>query len=590
MKEFADYIFRCRMEGWCPLKFPYYYLFNEDEIAYLERSSRFFQPDKRVIVILSFENSLAKVGGLGTILSYFPEALQKVGEKVIHLTPFHYKNPFVKEALKSKRLIEKFSQLEVKVCNFRTLVSCYEDKKSIVPTFHVAIDDCFGAGENIYSYDNPEKLLFDSLAFTAVVPSVLAKLGYTDNILFHAHDWETGPISIFSLYAVISSILTHAKSVLTLHNSFDSPLPEKFKYLFFNKNLSGYTVLQTCIPYFTGPLTTVSFPFAYELRHDPLQYGVFADHLQKIFQMNPPVGIENGIFGDGELPFSHEEGEKIPSDKTILTKKNEWRKEFFSIINSEKNKERYGFFAPEFFNNPDVPILLMSGRLDCGQKGFDVIFQALRRIEKGRILLFFSPNVQNNIDTLKFFVDLCEEMSGTIIIWPFWISGEKYQALLRGANFFVMPSFYEPFGAISEAFLSGTPVIARATGGILSQVKGKNGLHYFREYKPFSPSVNNGDQNGWNGILFKENFDEERAKYLWRELLNQPLHLRLHNELYVSMIDAAYKAIIEAIEIFQKKDQYVKMIVNGIKSVQPNSWLDTAKKYQRVFDVTSYRG
>lgn len=590
MKEFGDYIFRCRMEGWTPIKYPYHFLFNEDEIAYLERSSRYFQPDKRVIVLLSFENTIAKVGGLGTILNYLPCNLQKAGEKVIHLTPFHYKNSFVKEALKSKRLIEKFTKLEVKVCNFKTQVSCYEDKNSAISTFHVAIDGCFNAEESIYNYDDSEKLLFDSLAFTAVVPSVLAKLGYTDNILFHAHDWETAPISIFSHYAVISSILTHAKSVLTLHNSFDSPFPERLKYLFFNKNPAGYTVLQTCIPYFTGPLTTVSFPFAYELRHDPLQYGVFADHLQQIFIMNPPVGIENGIFGEGEHPFSYEEGERIPSEKFIINKKNEWRKDFFSIINSEKNEKKYGFFAPEFFNNPDVPILFMSGRLDCGQKGFDVIFQAMRRVEKGSVLLFFSPHLQNNKEAFKFFVDLCDEMSGTVVIWPFWISGEKYRDLLKGASFFVMPSFYEPFGAISEAFLYGTPVIARATGGILSQVNGKNGLYYFKYYQPFSASFHNGEENNWNGILFKENFEEERAKYMWRELLHLPVHLRINNELYLSMVDAAHKAIIEAIEIFQKKSQYVRMIVNGIKSIQNNSWDDTVKKYRRVFDVASYRG
>ena len=39
-----------------------------------------------------------------------------------------------------------------------------------------------------------------------------------------------------------------------------------------------------------------------------------------------------------------------------------------------------------------------------------------------------------------------------------------------GATFAVMPSFYEPFGAATEAYLAGTPVIARATGGLTGQV------------------------------------------------------------------------------------------------------------------------
>ena len=55
------------------------------------------------------------------------------------------------------------------------------------------------------------------------------------------------------------------------------------------------------------------------------------------------------------------------------------------------------------------------------------------------------------------------------MIYPFRMEA-GYQELMAGATYVVMPSLYEPFGAATEPYLAGTPVVARATGGLTDQV------------------------------------------------------------------------------------------------------------------------
>ena len=266
---------------------------------------------------------------------------------------------------------------------------------------------------------------------------------------------------------MISGLLEHARTVLTLHNSYDAAIGKRHKLMFFGKQIPGDTVLQCSLPMLSGPLTTVSTVFAHELCHDPLQRGVFVNHLQNLFSKNPPIGIENGVFGSGRGPF----------EQSLLKK---GKKQIFADLASKKEMHR-GLLREELSrmmahpgsignlelseNDRRTPVFVMLGRLDLMQKGYDVVFHAFKRLPKGKARLIFCPSSGSNPENLSFFKAAAEERKGEIVIFPFRITNEQYALFLRGSSFFIMPSFYEPFGSVTEAFLNGTPVLARATGG-----------------------------------------------------------------------------------------------------------------------------
>lgn len=587
--ELFDYLFQTRIAGWTPLTAHHHEFFSEEECALLERSNRSFKMENRTVVQLTFENRFASLGGLAAVVKQLPQELKKQGEKMVVLTPLHRNNQVVKKAMKTGALVKRFADITVSVCNFTAKASCYEEVDAVIPTYHIGITGRFTAGENPYGYEMPEELLVDALAFCAVVPSICAHLDLTYHLLFHAHDWECAGIALFSRFAVISSVLEQVRTVVTLHNSFDAPFPEKYQVMFLGKKIPVYTVLQCMLSMVHGPLTTVSTPFAHELRNDPLQRLVFADHLQELFTRNPPVGIENGMFIKPGKVFSENalvaaaEGEM----SLLLQEKYRNRKKFFSIISSHGKDDAIGMFSGKAADL-SVPILFMSGRFDLTQKGFDVIFKAFSRLPKGTVNLFFTPTLHNEDDDLSYFSEMAEAFNGHIVIWPFKISAREYMQCLRGASFLVMPSFYEPFGAASEGFLNGTPLLARATGGLLAQVKPDRS---FTIPKLYSSVLNVEETGSPNGILYREASDGEMAHgSLWRALLEMPLMEREENPLFCAMVDAAFKALHAAVACYHDTERYMSMVYEGLLSARRFTWRRAAAKYRTVYDAASYRG
>lgn len=583
-----DHIVQTKLDSWVLILRNFHGIFSQRELDLLYRSERVFKSSERVIVFLSFENSYASLGGLAAVARLLPKWLVENGEKVIFLTPFHSGNSAVLKARDEGVLKLKFSDAVFHLCNYEGMLNCYEDTSSEIPSFHLEIKNHFNAGDNPYFYDDSdEKLLFDSLAFSAAVPFAMNRLGYKSNLIFHAHDWETAPISITSKYAVISNLLNQARTILTLHNSFDAGIPDKFKLLFFNKLIPGHTVLQCSLPLLNGPLTTVSTPFAHELRHDPIQRGIFTDHLQSYFSLNPPIGIENGMFGEPSCPFSDSAITKALQNNfnSILGQKQSFRELFIEQLNSSSYPGIIGKLVIE----PDsiAPIFFMSGRLDIMQKGFEVIFHAFERLARGSAKLFFCPSSASNTRNLSFFEQFSERCKGDITIWPFRISNSQYQSFLQGSSFLLMPSFYEPFGAATEGLIRGVPVLARATGGLCLQINPYNEVNL----PPFYSSIFNKKKSAPpTGILYRENYPDDLAEYKWRDLLKMPLESRIENPLFNAMVDSAHSALLSASELYEIPEQYAAMILNGTESVKCFSWDKAVSKYRKVYDIVCNRG
>jgi len=577
-----DHIFQTKLSSWVQFRAGYTGVFSSREIDILGQTDRAFESAGRTIVLCAFENQYASLGGLSVVTRYLPKFLRESGERIVFMTPFHENHPSIRAAVKAGHFATRASVGFECGGDTRQAV-CFQDTTAAIPSFYLSVPGQFVAEEDPYHYSDQLHLLLDSLSFCAAVPQVCAGLGLTKNILFHGHDWETAPIALTSKLAILSGTLASAKTVLTLHNSYDSPLPRRVMHRFFGKFTSAQTVLQEFIPLLNGPLSTVSTPFAHELRNDPLQRGYFTDHLLGVFSRNAPIGIENGVFGDMAPLFATK-----PTDEDVMRKKEQWRTEFYDVLTSYRDAKIIGNL--EFSGKKDrVPVFFMSGRLDSMQKGFDAVFAAFQRLRPGSAKLLFSPNVgapdQGRGNDLDFFIEAAQRSRGDITIWPLRIPQKEYGVILRGASYLLMPSFYEPFGAATEGLACGTPVIARATGGLWIQVEPVDQVHVPQFYGSLLSHLSSLSTRRPTGILFRERYPESLSEENWVGIFGLPLSKRTTSPLYEAIVEAAHVAMERAISLFHDQPTYASMIVNGQASLGSFDWKAAVAKYRKVYDT-----
>ena len=223
------------------------------------------------------------------------------------------------------------------------------------------------------------------------------------------------------------------------------------------------------------------------------------------------------------------------------------------------------------------------------QKGFDSMLLGFQKLKRGTAKLFFGLNIESKSSGIEdrpelaaFLQDVERECRGDIVIWPFRIPSDHYAALLRGASFQLMPSFYEPFGSATEGFISGTPVVARGTGGLWAQVEACNKTpipeFYGNLFKHAAEAAKP------NGILYRERYSETHYEIDWNSILKLPLSKRHTIALYRSIIDGAHEGLKNAVEIFSDPARYGELIVNGFKSLSCFRWSDSVEKYVKIYD------
>jgi len=583
--------FASQVDQWTPLRSHYRGVFDEVETDALVRAANHYDNRHRRVVILAFENRYAALGGLSPVIRYLPRYLAKSGEDVIFITPFHKNNASIQRACDQGIIQTAFSGLQCNVGTFEESITGYTSTDGAITTWYIDMHGFFCADQDPYCYPDKNELIKDALGFCCAVPSVLKKIGREKSVLVHANDWETAAAAFTCKLAILNGVLKSAKAVLTLHNSYDAYVSPEMHASFFGRKSPGLTALQISLPLLDAPLTTVSETFAHELTHDPLQKEVFADHLQSLFAMNPPVGIRNGLFDAVKKDFGAQTDQKTgrAGKKAFLEKKSILRKKLIERLKNTDDERITGRLV--FKKNKDTaPIFLLSGRLDMMQKGYDVIFHAFRRLERGVAKLIFTPSnpIIKNSESFNFFVDHARKSDGDIIILPYIIPEDAYREMLGGSSFLVMPSIYEPFGAATEGYLNGTPVIGRGTGGLWIQIESIRACRipgYFQNFFGHDEGISPQP----TGILFHEDIPKAPAKSEWRAILSAAPAQRAGSPLYSAMIEAAHSALKDAIKIFHNKEQYGMLIENSFSMLSEFSWEDSIEKYKRVYDCVLRR-
>ena len=242
----------------------------------------------------------------------------------------------------------------------------------------------------------------------------------------------------------------------------------------------------------------------------------------------------------------------------------ERRTTLLKILDEYHPQERFGNLTYEsgpLTQLPDeVPIILMSGRLDPGQKGFDVFLHVLRKFKEDEVKVVLTPLPVRQSD-LDIFREVAENSQGNVSVLPIRME-QGFHELQIGSTFGLMPSIYEPFGAAIEYMVNGTLVIARKTGGLVDQI-----------------------DNHVNGILFKEskrNYNLQNIKSFMEAA--DRIETRQTNPWFQDMADTLFKTLKKAIKLYQNEnDNYYEMILSGFMKAQSFDWRRSAKKHYALY-------
>jgi glycogen synthase len=543
--------------------------------------------DLATIVLCSYENPWAKAGGLFAVVREYATYIKHtLNRNVVILSPYHrlgeegLKNADV-QLTGSTDVSFGEQDLEVSVQRVSQPIAGEADKS--LDWHLIQADEFFNAdggagGQSPYSYSNDSsnpdesKILKDSLFFSKCLPVVLNHLGYDSNVVLHLQDWQTALAVVSVQDALKAGTLKNAACVLTMHNPYDHGLSPKTWRLLTDQPLPAdkvQTVFRRVIPMLKVKPSTVSQEFAADLISDDLQTMYFADHLQESLKETGIAGVDNGPFEKPSPPFGAGD---------VLAQKLQLRHRMLRVLAEYRDERIAGRLEGEM-GQPitqlpdDVPFFVMTGRLDTRQKGFDVLANAIRAyFRSGRDARFLLAADASDAPQayLRGLEQVADMFFGKVMVCAFRMT-KAFVESQAGCTYSVWPSFYEPFGGVSEFFVKGSPAIARSTGGLRQQVfdidKSKAGT----------------------GLIYDTIKCKTRAE--WQAIMNARTPAdRSGHAVYDDHVLQLTNTLIRATEIYQQRPQlYARMLRNLFDPEERFSWKRAWSEYSQLYETAAER-
>ncbi len=386
----------------------------------------------------------SKTGGLADVSSSLPIALKKLGVDVSIITPLY------KGVSEKYNLEETDIDFEIQISDKLSHGKIYRGYLKDVPVFFLDSKkyfyrDGYYTNDGVDYLDNAERFIF----FSRVIVEFAIKGSFD---IIHLNDWQTAMASVYAktLYQY------NVKTILTIHNlgyqglfwHYDMHLTN-LGWEYYNPKLLEFwgkiNFLKGGI-YFSDAITTVSPTYAKEIFTKESGFGlegVLKDVEDKL------LGILNGIDYDEWDPTTDRYIKRKYSDKDVTEGK--------KICKAELIKKS-GL-------NLDVkmPLFAMITRI-TDQKGFDILIPALKEIMNKNVgLVILGSGEKKYEETLK---EYAKSYQGKLSLFLEFNNPLAHQ-IEAGADFFIMPSKYEPCGLnqmISMRY--GTIPIVRAVGGL----------------------------------------------------------------------------------------------------------------------------
>lgn len=374
------------------------------------------EPPMHIVHIAVEMAPIAKVGGLGDVVTSLSRAVQDLNHNVDIVLPKYdcLKMNHVKDFRFHKSYF--WGGTEIKV---------WFGKVEGLSVYFLEPQNGFFSKGCVYGCNNDgERFGF----FCHAALEFLLQGGFHPDII-HCHDWSSAPVAWLFKEQYTHYGLSKARIVFTIHN------------LEFGAHLIGKAMT------FADKATTVSPTYSQEVSGNP----VIAPHLYKFH------GIVNGIdpdiwdpLNDKFIPISYT-SENVVEGKTAA---------------KEALQQKLGL------KQADLPLIGIITRL-THQKGIHLIKHAIwRSLERnGQVVLLGSapdPRIQND------FVNLANELHSTYndrarlcLTYDEPLSHLIY----AGADFILVPSIFEPCGLTQlTAMRYGSIPVVRKTGGLYDTV------------------------------------------------------------------------------------------------------------------------
>ena len=402
-----------------------------------------------IVFAISEVEGFVKTGGLADVGKALPLALKSLGHQVSIVMPYYRdvarQYPVANSCLPQTLVCgDRRYGFDIRQLDWHGITVYfvdyppYFDRDGIYSSQYHAFDD------------NGERFSF----FSAAVLTVLEALAVRADVI-HCHDWHTAMLP-FLLAHHHGEVLTHTKTVFTIHNAAfqgvhriaDMPSLQQHPEIWSQVHGGYINFLQTGIAY-AHKITTVSPNYALELLTDLGSHGL---HERLISRQADLVGILNGCDYTQWDPAN---------DKFIPCHYNE-----SDLSGKAQCKEalQRGCGLPL---HPKVPLMGMVCRL-TEQKGFGYIVPILDALMSHNIQMVIVGTGDPSIC-----MDLGEYMQTHPQQFAF-INGfdeELAHLVEAGADFFLMPSQFEPCGLNQMYSLAyGTLPIVRAVGGLKDTV------------------------------------------------------------------------------------------------------------------------
>ncbi len=408
----------------------------------------------KVLFVSSEAAPFAKTGGLADVAGALPKALRALGIDVRVVMPLYAGMPW-----NDLEVLDGFLTVPMWWGGARARVRVGKLPGSDVPVYCLEYNRYF---DRPYLYGPPAEGYPDNLERFSFLSrgslEICKALGFFPDVI-HCNDWQTALVPVYVNTVEWMQPLHAAATIYSIHNLayqgvFDGGgvfitglgrehyNPHELEHF-------GAMNLTKAALYHSTILSTVSPTYAREI-----QTGAFGNGLDGILsaRSNDLVGILNGIDVDEWNPAK---------DRNLAAKFDAGDMAGKAACKAALQKEA-GLAV-----RPDVPLLGIVGRL-TSQKGFDVLAHALGRILSWDVQMVLLGT--GDPDAERFFAWADAHHGDRFRAWLKFDDGRAHR-IEAGADFFLMPSRFEPCGLNQMYSLRyGTLPIVRATGGLVDTV------------------------------------------------------------------------------------------------------------------------
>jgi len=405
----------------------------------------------------------AKEGGLGDVVGALPKYLHAMGHDVRVVLPRYYSVDREKYGL---RLLPFVLVVPMGVIGHQ-YCGVYEGRLpgSNVPIYFLEHEGYYGRA-GLYQEDGQGFLDNDNrFVFLSKASLELCKaLDFKPDVI-HAHDWHTGIIpALLNTTYLHDRYVGNSASLLTLHNmqhqgNFYPGLMEvldigwkHFNYLELEKD-DQVNLLKGGL-YHATLLNTVSQGYAHEIQTAEFGWGLEGVVRERAADL---YGILNGV----DYQEWNPETDRLIAAPYTASTVNEGKA-------ACKRDLQANMGLPQ---RPDVPLLGVVSRM-VKQKGTDILAAAIHRILEMDVQFVI---VGNGEPWAHFYFGDIAAMYPEKCACYIGYNEALAHKVEAGADFFLMPSAFEPCGLNQMYSLAyGTPPIVRATGGLEDSVENFN--------------------------------------------------------------------------------------------------------------------